>query len=87
MEKFENLLIDFYELTMGQGYFDQNKQNQIAYFDLFFRRIPDNGGFVIANGIKKCAEYLAQFHFSKDDMEYLESLNLFSKDYLNYKEE
>lgn len=84
MEKFENLLIDFYELTMGQGYFDQNKQNQIAYFDLFFRHIPDNGGFVIANGIKKCAEYLAQFHLSKDDMEYLESLNLFSKDYLNY---
>lgn len=80
--EFKNLLIDFYELTMGQGYFNKNVHNNTAYFDLFFRRVPDNGSFVIANGVKKCAEYLNQFHFSKEDMEYLESLNIFSKEYL-----
>ena len=81
-QEFKNLLIDFYELTMGQGYFNKKVHNNTAYFDLFFRRVPDNGSFVIANGVKKCAEYLNQFRFSKEDMEYLEGLNIFSKDYL-----
>lgn len=81
-QEFKNLLIDFYELTMGQGYFDKKIHNNIAYFDLFFRRVPDNGSFVIANGVKKCAQFLEQFHFSKEDMDYLKSLNLFSNDYL-----
>lgn len=83
-EKFENLLIDFYELTMGQGYFNKKVHNNIAYFDLFFRKVPDNASFVIANGIKKCAEYLSQFHFSKSDIQYLKSLNKFSNEYLDY---
>jgi len=81
-KEFKNLLIDFYELTMGQGYFNKRTHNNIAYFDLFFRKVPDKGSFVIANGVKKCAQYLEQFHFSKDDMEYLRSLNTFSEDYL-----
>ena len=81
-QEFKNLLIDFYELTMGQGYFDKKIHNNVAYFDLFFRRVPDNGSFVIANGVKKCAQFLEQFYFSKEDMDYLKSLNLFSNDYL-----
>ena len=80
--EFKNLLIDFYELTMGQGYFNKKVDNNIAYFDLFFRKVPDGGSFVIANGVKKCIEYLSQFHFSTEDMEYLKSLNMFSEDYL-----
>ncbi|MBQ8424914.1 MAG: nicotinate phosphoribosyltransferase [Clostridia bacterium] len=81
---FNNLLIDFYELTMGQGYFNKRLHNEIAYFDLFFRKVPDNGSFVIANGVKKCVEYLSQFHFSKSDIKYLKSLEMFSDDYINY---
>lgn len=80
----ENLLIDFYELTMGQGYFNKKVHGNIAYFDLFFRRVPDEGSFVIANGVKNCVEYLAQFLFSKSDIDYLKSLNRFSDDFIDY---
>ena len=72
--EFKNLLIDFYELTMGQGYFNKKVDGKIAYFDLFFRKAPDNAGFVIANGVQKCVEYLEQFHFSNEDMEYLKKI-------------
>ena len=82
MEKFENLLIDFYELTMGQGYVNEKVDSKIAYFDLFFRKCPDNASFVIANGVKKCVEYLTQFHFSDSDIEYLKSLNMFTNEYI-----
>lgn len=81
-QEFKNLLIDFYELTMGQGYFNKKIHNNVAYFDLFFRKVPDKGSFVIANGVKKCAKYLEQFHFTKEDMDYLKSLKLFSEEYL-----
>lgn len=86
-QHFNNLLIDFYELTMGQGYFNKKVHDNVAYFDLFFRRVPDNGSFVIANGVKKCVEYLSQFHFSKSDIEYLKSLNLFSEEYIKCLED
>ncbi len=82
MEEYKNLVVDFYEHTMGQAYFNKRVHNNIAYFDLFFRRIPDGGSFVIANGVKRCAEYLEQFHLSDSDMDYLRSLNKFSKEYL-----
>ena len=81
--QFKNLLVDFYELTMGQAYFNKNIHNNTAYFDLFFRNVPDNASFVIANGIKKCAHFLQQFHFEKSDIDYLKSLNMFSENYLN----
>lgn len=86
-KEFNNLLIDFYEFTMGQAYFDNNKHNEIAYFDLFFRRVPDKGSFVIANGVKKCIEYLQQFSFSPEDINYLRSLNKFSEEYLQHLSE
>ena len=82
MEKFENLLIDFYELTMGQGYVNEKVDDKVAYFDLFFRKCPDNASFVIANGVKKCAEYLLQFHFTESDIDYLKSLNMFTSEYI-----
>ena len=75
---------DFYEFTMAYGYFKNGMKDRYAYFDIFFRKVPDGGSFVIANGVKKCAEYLLQFHFSHSDIQYLKSLNLFSQDYLDY---
>ena len=80
--EFNNLVIDFYELTMGQGYFNKKVDKKIAYFDLFFRKNPDNASFVIANGVKKCVEYLHQFHFTEDDINYLKSLNFFTDEYI-----
>ncbi len=69
---------------MGQGYFNKKFHNNIAYFDIFFRKVPDDGSFVIANGIKKCTEYLKQFHFTKSDIQYLKRLYKFSDEYLEH---
>lgn len=79
-----NLLMDFYELTMGQSYFNNRMKEKVAYFDLFFRQIPDKGGFVIANGIGRCLEYLNQFSLSTSDIDYLKQNGNFSLEYLNY---
>lgn len=84
MEKYDNLLVDFYELTMGQAYFNKGVHEKTAYFDLFFRRCPDGAGYVIANGVKKCVEFLSQFHFEKEDIDYLRSVGRFSEDFLKY---
>ena len=83
-KKMNQLLIDFYELTMGQAYFLENKHQQQAYFDVFFRRMPDNGSFVIANGIGQIVEYLKTFAFSEEDITYLKSLNKFDERFLNH---
>ena len=79
-----NLLIDFYELTMGQGYFNQHKHEQTACFDLFFRKCPDNASFVLANGVQSCLEYLQNFHLNDEEIDYLKSLGKFSPEYINY---
>lgn len=79
-----NLVIDFYELTMGQGYFNNKTHEKTTCFDLFFRKCPDNASFVIANGVQKCLEFLQDFHFSEEDISYLKSLNTFSDEYLEY---
>lgn len=80
----DNLVIDFYELTMGQGYFNNKIHEKTACFDLFFRKCPDSASFVIANGVQKCLNFLENFHFSKDDIDYLKSLGTFQDDYLDY---
>ena len=80
----DNMVIDFYELTMGQGYFNKKIHNKTAYFDLFFRKNPDNAAFTIANGVKKCVEFLQDFKFDESDIEYLKSLGKFSNEYLEY---
>ncbi len=79
-----NMIIDFYELTMGQGYFNNKTHEKTTCFDLFFRKCPDKASFVIANGVDKCLDFLKDFHFSKEDIDYLSSLNIFSKEYLDY---
>ena len=78
------MLCDFYELTMGNGYFVDGKADQICYFDVFFRNVPDGGGFAIAAGLEQVVEYIQQLHFSEDDIEFLKSKNIFSEKFLDY---
>ena len=84
--KNENLamLCDFYEFTMGNGYFKNNLTNTNTYFDVFFRNIPDDGGFAIAGGLQQVIEYVQNLHFSQSDIDYFRSKNLFSEDFLEY---
>lgn len=78
------MLTDFYELTMANGFFENGKGDQIVYFDMFFRRIPDNGGLAIMAGLQQVIEYLQQLHFTPEDIEYLRSRGLFSEKFLDY---
>ena len=78
------MLCDFYELTMGNGYFEKGYKDRITYFDLFYRRCPDGGGFAIAAGLEQIVEYIQELHFSEEDIAYLRSRNMFSDAYLNY---
>ena len=78
------LLCDFYELTMANGYYRTGKANTISYFDLFFRSIPDNGGFVIAAGLEQIIDYIENLRFTDQDIEFLRSRGIFTEDYLNF---
>lgn len=78
------LLTDFYEITMANGYLKNDMQNEIAYFDLFFRRVPDNGGFAIMAGLEQIIEYIKELNFSDSDIEFLRSKDMFSEDFLDY---
>ncbi|SHE51433.1 nicotinate phosphoribosyltransferase [Clostridium fallax] len=78
------MLVDFYELTMGNGYFNDGLKDKIAYYDMFFRRVPDGGGYCIMAGVEQLIEYLSNLKFSKEDIDYLRSKNLFSEDFLDY---
>ncbi|WP_296241502.1 nicotinate phosphoribosyltransferase [uncultured Faecalicoccus sp.] len=78
-----SLVMDFYELTMSQCYFNQDK-NQEVVFDLFYRNNPDNGGLCLFCGLEQVIEYVKNLHFEKEDIEYLRSLQMFSEDFLEY---
>lgn len=80
----QTLLCDFYELTMGNGYLLSGKKDMQACFDLYFRKVPDNGGFAIAAGLSEMIEFLEQLHFGKEDIEYLRSKHQFSEEFLQY---
>lgn len=84
--KRENLtmLVDFYEMTMANGYFQTDIAEDIAYFDMFFRRVPDGGGFAIMAGLEQLIEYLENLKFADEDIEYLRSKKIFSEDFLDY---
>lgn len=77
------MLTDFYEITMANGYFKNNFKNTVAYFDMFYRRVPDGGGYVILAGVEQLVEYLSNLEFTADDIEYLRSKN-FDEDFLDY---
>lgn len=78
------MLCDFYELTMGNGYFRNGYKDRITYFDVFFRKVPDGGGFVIAAGLEQLIEYIQNLHFDRADIDYLRGRNLFCEEFLDY---
>ena len=78
------MIIDLYELTMANGIFDSDMRDTVAYFDMFFRRVPDNGGFAIMAGLEQLIEYMNNLKFSDEDIEYIRSLNLFREDFIDY---
>ncbi|MGO1468861.1 MAG: nicotinate phosphoribosyltransferase [Tissierella sp.] len=79
-----SMLADFYEFTMANGYLENNMEEKIAYFDMFFRSIPDDGGYAIMAGLDQLIEYLKNLRFSDKDLEYFRSRNIFSEKFLNY---
>lgn len=78
------MLMDFYEITMANGYFTNGYKDCIAYFDMFFRHVPNDGGFAIMAGVQQLMEYFDNLHFTEDDISYLKSTNLFSPGFLDY---
>ena len=80
------MLTDFYELTMANGYFENGFENTIAYFDMFFRKVPDGGGFAIMAGLKvqQVVEYLENLTFTREDIEFLRGKGIFSGAFLDY---
>ena len=77
------MLCDFYELTMGNGYLDAGMADRICYFDLFFRDVPDGGGFAIAAGLEQIVDYIQNLRFEPEDIEYLRSRGIFSEAFLD----
>ncbi len=78
------MLTDFYEFTMINGFFEHNCADKIAYFDMFFRRVPDNGGFAIMAGIEQVINYIKELEFTDKDIEYLRSKKIFDERFLEY---
>ena len=78
------MLFDFYEMTMANGYFRKQMEERVTYFDVFFRRVPDGGGFAIAAGLEQLLSYIEELHFDEEDIAYLRSKKLFEEDFLEY---
>jgi len=78
------MLCDFYELTMSNAYFQKGMADQICYFDVFFRDVPDGGGFAIAAGLEQVIEYIRDLTFTEEDLAYLRSKKTFSEEFLDY---
>lgn len=78
------MLCDFYQLTMGNGYLMTDYADKTAYFDLFFRRVPDKGGYAVCAGLEQVIEYIKNLHFDKDDIEFLRGKGIFDEKFLDY---
>ncbi|MBE6913940.1 MAG: nicotinate phosphoribosyltransferase [Ruminococcaceae bacterium] len=78
------MLCDFYELTMGNGYFNCGYKDRITYFDVFFRKTPDAGGFAVVAGLDQIIDYILDLHYSEEDIAYLRGRNLFTEEFLDY---
>ena len=78
------MLMDFYELTMANGYSENGMKDTITYFDMFFRRIPDGGGFAIMAGVEPLVEYLRDLSFDDEDIAFLREKNIFCEEFLEY---
>ena len=85
MDKYNfTLMCDFYELTMANGYFEAGMKDQICYFDVFYRTVPDHGGFAIAAGLDIVIDYIKNLHFNEEEIEFLRGKNCFSEKFLEY---
>ncbi|MEE1056199.1 MAG: nicotinate phosphoribosyltransferase [Acutalibacteraceae bacterium] len=78
------MLTDFYEITMANGYFKYEFKNKIATFDMFFRRVPDNGGYAIMCGLEQVIEHLQNLKFTDNDIRYLKDKGIFNQEFLDY---
>ena len=78
------MLVDFYELTMANGFFENGKGQETAYFDMFFRKVPDNAGYAVMAGVEQLIEYLKSLEFTEEDIEYLRGKNMFCEEFLEY---
>lgn len=83
-EKNLTMIMDLYELTMANGIFTSDMRDTVTYFDMFFRRVPDDGGYAIMAGLEQLIEYMNNLRFEEDDIEYLKNLNLFSDEFIDY---
>ena len=81
------MLMDYYELTMSNGYFEKGFKDKMVVFDMFYRKNPDNGGFVVSAGLEQLIEYIEDMHFSREDIEFLRSKGEFSEGFLQYLED
>ena len=84
LERNLTMLTDYYELTMTGGYFENGLKDQTAVFDMFFRKIPDGGGYSIMAGVEQLTEYLSNLSFTEEDIDFLRSKKIFSEEFLNY---
>ena len=80
----KTLVMDFYELTMAQTYFNEGLKDEIFYFDIIFRENPFHGGYSISGGLSEMIDYIQNFHFGEEEISYLRSLNTFQDDFLDY---
>lgn len=78
------MLTDFYELTMANGYFANGLGDTICYFDMFFRKVPDKGGFAIMAGVEQLVDYLKNLRFCEEDIEFLRQKHIFNREFLEY---
>ncbi len=78
------MLCDFYQLTMGNGYYKTKHANRTAYFDMFFRRVPDGGGYAVCAGLEQVVDYIENLRFSEEDIEFLRTKKIFSEEFLEY---
>ena len=79
-----SMMMDLYEMTMSNGYFKEACGNDRATFDVFFRRVPDNGGYAIFAGLEQVVDFIEHMHFEESDIEYFRSLGMFDEGFLDY---
>ena len=79
-----SMLVDFYELTMSNGYYENGYADSVVYCDMFFRKNPDGASFSITAGLQQFIEYIKNLSFSEDDIEYLRGKKIFNEEFLKY---
>ncbi len=80
------MLTDFYEITMANGYFTSGYRDTIVYFDMFFRHVPNDGGYAIMAGVQQVVEYIESLNFTAEDIQYLKDCKLFNNEFISYLE-